>query len=537
MTRAEGSRFRGLRSTSLGTLASRVLGMIRDIVTASLLGMSSSGVMDAFAVAFRVPNLARRLFGEGALSASLLPVFTAELERDRRAAWQLASAVMVWLSVVLAGLVLLGELACGLAAWFGSDVPGVTLLAGLIAAMLPYLLPVCLAAQVSAMLTALGQFKVPAFAPSLLNVVWIAAALLVSPYFPGDPHAQAYVMAFAIVVSGGVQLGVQWPVLRQLGFRFDYDWAASREAFWRVGRSMGPMTLGLAITQLSSLADSLVAWGLAAPAGGPETIAWLGNARYPMQQGAAAAIYYGERLYQLPVGLVGAAVATVIYPLLSRHAARGELDRLGEDLTRGLRLVLAVAVPASVGLVMLAGPIATLLFERGEFTDQDAQRTARMIGCYSLSVWAYCALPVLVRGFYAVGDAWTPVRTGLWLIALDVTLNLTLIWPLAERGLALSTALSAAVQTLWLMVLFRGHGVAIAWRELGGSVSRTLLAAGVMGLVVLAASQGVVAWLPGSRLAALAVPTVLGGVTHVTMAWLLGQREWRMLLGGDDRKR
>lgn len=525
-------RFRGLLSTSLGTLASRVLGLLRDIATAALLGMSSGGVMDAFAVAFRVPNLVRRLFGEGALSASLLPVFTAEWERDRRAAWQLASAVFVWLSALLTALVLLGEVLCGLVAWLGSDRPGVPLLAGLTAAMLPYLLPVCLAAQVAAMLTALGQFRTPAFAPTLLNIVWIATAWFVCPRFESRT-TQAYWLALAVVVAGGLQLAVQWPALRALGFRFDYNWPASRDAVNKVAHSMGPMTLGLAITQLSALGDSLVAWGLAAPMEGPQTIAWLGSVAYPLEQGAAAAIYYGERLYQLPVGLLGAAVATVIYPLLSRHAARGELQQVGADLTQGLRLVLAAAVPASLGLVLLADPIATLLFERGEFTAHDAHRTARMIAGYSVSVWAYCALPVLVRGYYAVGDTWTPVRVGLWLIALDLALNLTLIWPLAELGLALSTALSAAIQAIWLAKGLERRSVAIDWRALGGSVAKTLLAASVMGLVVLAAMWGVKELAPASRTLALLVPGITGVAAHLAMSWSLGQPEWRTLLGRD----
>ena len=198
---------------------------------------------------------------------------------------------------------------------------------------------------------------------------WLAAVWGIAPYFASDKLAQAYAIAAAVLVSGVLQFVVQLPALRRLGFRFDYDWAASRDAFWLVIRSMAPITLGMAVTQLNTLCDSLLAWGLSAEAGASRTIPWLpGEVAYPMQTGAAAAIYYGERFYQLPVGLLGVAIATVIYPLLSRHAARGDHAAVGADLTLGLRLVAFTAVPASMGIMLVARPVVRVLFERGEFT-------------------------------------------------------------------------------------------------------------------------------------------------------------------------
>ena len=265
----------------------------------------------------------------------------------------------------------------------------------------------------------------------------------------------------AILVAGVLQLGVQAPVLRRFGFRFDYQPAAVRRPMRQIGRALAPMLVGLAVTQINTFLDSLIAWGLARPVDGPERISWLGDAvHYPMQQGAAAAIYYGERLYHFPLGVLGLAVAAAIFPLLSRHAARNDRRMLGVDLTLGPA---AGRLPgrAGRGRTGAFGPIRwrRLLFEHGQFTAEDTVRTARMIACYGLGVWAFCALPVVIRGFYALGDTATPVRTAAVIVALNLTLNLTLIWPLAEAGLAVATSISAGVQVFVLMVLFsRGKG-------------------------------------------------------------------------------
>ena len=526
----------GARVTSLGTLASRVLGMLRDMATASLLGLSAGGVMDALVIAFRIPNLFRRLFGEGALAASYLPVLTARLEKDRTAAWQLASVAMTWLAVLLTALVVLAEVACGLAWLAWGDVPGVGLLVGLTAVVMPYMLSICLAAQVAATLHALSHFSTPALVPAVLNVCWLVAAWVVAPYFAPDTQAQAYVLAVSILVAGLLQLGMQLPVLRALGFRFNYNWARSRAGIREIALTMGPMVLGLAVTQINTLSDSLIAWGLAATPGGPERVTWLGSAaRYPMEQGAAAAIYYGERLYQFPLGILGLAVATAIFPLLSRHAARGDRGKLGADMTLGLRLVLFLGVPAGVGLIILAEPLARLLFERGQFTAHDTTRTARMIATYASGVWAYCALPVLVRGFYALSDRATPVRIGLLAVGLNLTLNLVLIWPLAEAGLAVATSVSAAAQASVLALLFSRRKGPLDWPVLGATAVRTALST----LLMAAACCAALALLPPAdslvnELARVFLPLVAGVVVFVATYWMLKGHELRILLSGVD---
>ena len=525
---------RGTVVTSLGTLASRVLGMVRDMAMANFLGMSGGGVMDAFVTAFRIPNTFRRLFGEGALAASYLPVLSAELEQSRAAAWRLASVTMTWLALLLTALVAIAEGVCGLVWLVWGDLPGMGLLLGLTAVMMPYMLLICLAAQAAATLQALSHFSIPALAPILLNVCWLIAIGWVAPRFAPSPAAGAYVVAVAVLVSGVLQLAVQLLMLSRLGFRYDYHWAASRKAIGEVLRAMLPMTLGLAVTQINTLVDSLIAWGLAAAPDGSQRIAWLGSAvRYPLTQGAAASIYYAERLYEFPLAILGVAVATAIYPLLSRHAARGDHRSLGSDLTLGLRLVIFLGIPAGVGLMILAQPLSRLLFQHGRFTGEDTIRASRVVACYALGVWAYCASAVIVRGYYALGDRLTPLRIGAAMVGLNISLDLLLIWPLAEAGLAVSTTVAASIQVLILMRLFSRQKAPLGWPELAATTVRTLLATAVMA----AAGCAAIAMLPArpglaGQIAAVLVPFAASAAAYVGTYCCLRGQEVRMLLSG-----
>jgi putative peptidoglycan lipid II flippase len=493
--------------------------------------------MDALVVAFRLPNLSRRMFGEGALAASVLPVFASEQQRDPRDAWRLLSVLLAIVAAGLTGLLLVGEAICALGWWLAGQ--GGSHLLGLTAAMLPYMVFVCLAAQVSMALQAMLRFRLPAFAPVLLNVCWLFAAWFVAPYFGGDPAAQAYVIAGAVVLSGVLQLAVLLPALWKAGFRFDFDWQSAGPAVRQVVRAMFPITLGLAVTQLNTLVDTLLAVGLAADPHGRQTIAWLGDAvRYPMQQGAAAAIYYGERFYHLPVGVLGLAIATVIYPLLSRHAARGDRERVGADLTLGLRLVWFTALPAGIGIVLLAAPITRLLFERGAFTSDDARRASAMIACYAGAAWAYCAIPVLVRGYYALGNRTTPARVGAAAVGLNLALSLALVWSLAERGLAVSTAAAASLQAMMLAAVFSRAGSRLAWRELSVTLGKGAVATAAMAMAVIVC----VRFGPGADVSRLQQALQLlfailtGASVYLAAAWLLGMHELAWLLRrGDSR--
>ncbi len=215
--------------------------------------------MDAYVVAFRIPNLFRRLFGEGAMTASFVPVLAEDLHRDRRSAWKLVTAAAVTLAAILSAITLLAELICGLLWLAWGDEPGMRLVLGLTAAMLPYTVLICLAALATATLQTLGEFRLPAAIPSVLNICWLIGAWFIAPRVTASAEGQAFIMSGCVLVGGLLQFVVQLPRLRQLGFRFEFDFVASRTALVRIVKTMTPTTLGLAITQINTLADSLIA--------------------------------------------------------------------------------------------------------------------------------------------------------------------------------------------------------------------------------------------------------------------------------------
>ncbi len=511
--------FSGLRIVSLCTLLSRVLGMIRDMGMAALFGLSP--IADHFVVAFSIPNLARRLFGEGALSAAFLPVLTREFhDSPRDSVWRLVSAVFALLTVSLTGLVLAGELGIWAILQWGGGEADVQRLLSLTALMLPYLILICLAAQISAVLHVLGHFTIPALVPVALNLIWIATLWWVAPLFAPDELRQAYAISVAVLISGAVQVAMQWPLLKRYGFRFDTDWRATlphvREIFW----ATLPVMVGLSTSLFNTLADRIIAWGFAR---------FLENP--PLQEGAAAALYYAQRLYQFPLGVFGIALGTVLYPLLARHAAQKRFDLLREDLTLGLRLVVAVGFPASAGLVLLARPLATTLFEYGEFNAEDTARTAGMIAAYGCGVWAYCGQLILYRAFYALDDRTTPLRVGLLSVVVNLVLNLTLIWPLGANGLAYATTISATMQVVMLTWLIQTRAGQVDGRRLWGTVGKSVLASAVMSAACLAAMHvtGGQNGVP-SRVMGLMVPFVVSMVVYYVAAMLLGMSEIKMLL-------
>jgi putative peptidoglycan lipid II flippase len=529
--------FSGLRIVASSTLVSRVLGMFREMASGWLFGLSP--VWDAFTLAFMIPNLARRLFGEGALSATFLPVFARQLENDpdpgRPSAWQLASAVLTFLATGLAALVLAGEVVLWILSRLLAGHADTHLLLGLTAVMLPYTLLICLAAQVTAVLHALGHFTWPALVPVVLNVCWIASIWLVDPWFEPDRIAQAYALAVCIVIAGVLQLFLQLPALQRLGFRFDRRWETVRPAVREIAWAMLPVTLGLSITQINTALDRLLAWALTQPADG--TGGWLAAAglAFPLQTGGVSALAYAERMYQFPLGVFGVALGTVLFPLLARHAARGEFDRVRDDLSLGLRLVIVIGIPASAGLALVAEPLTRVLFQHGKFASADTARTAAVLMAYSAGVWAYCGIPVLYRGFYAVGERRIPVILGISAVVLDLTMNLSLIWPLAERGLAVSTAISASVQVACLAWLIQKPIGRLDWRRLAATTARTLLATVAMSAVCLASLKFIPAGSGTFRAGmALVIAITVAVFAYFAVAHLLGIEELRLLFRKDE---
>jgi putative peptidoglycan lipid II flippase len=462
-------RLKGFSVVSGLTLVSRILGLARDMLMASLFG--TGWVLDTFTVASRIPGLFRRLFGEGAMTAAFLPRFVAEEQSTgREAASELFSAVArrltCWLGLIVAAteIGLIGALM----------LPGLsdrsTLLLQLTALLLPYSLLICVVSLHCAALNGLHHFLVPAMLPIVLNVVWLSGGLLAMAFFASDAQ-QVRTIAVSVVVGGILQLAVAIWKSRQ--FAIGMRWGpVSEELRHRVSalfRQMAPVLFGLSIMQLNALVDSLLAWLLAQPAGAlPESLE-----PFRLQEGTASALYLGQRMFQFPLGVFGIALGTVLFPRFARHAAANELRALAREILHGLQLVLVVGIPASVGLWLMAEPITDLLFRRGAFGAEDAQLSVRMIGTYACGVWVFCGLLIANRVFYAASDQITPAGQGLICVGLNLILNVVLLPLLKETALPVANVLATLFQLGLAMEVLRrrhltvGYGVfvPVLWRS------------------------------------------------------------------------
>ena len=443
--------FHGIKITAFWTLISRLLGMVRDVATAALFGLAENGVMDAFVVAFRIPNIFRRLFGEGALSASALPVLTEKKEADPLSIWQLVSTLLGVVLLTMTMLTLAAEFLCGLLWYWADGMVEYRLVIGLSAVMLPYLLFIAMASVASAALHAFNHFSTPAFVPILLNLIWIIVALGIAPYWKDSPVAQAYLIAIAVLLGGILQFVVQVPILKRFGMRWNWNWNASRTTIQRIMRQLIPMAVGLAILPINTLVDTVVAWVFSAQKT-DTVIPWIGEKSvYPLEEGTVAAIYFAERLYQFPVGLLGVVIGVVAFPALSRHANSGDRKKFVGKIIQALRANLFFAIPATAGLILLSEPLTSLLFRHGAFTETDTLRTAQMVAAYACGIWAYSTLPILIRGFYASEDSKTPFHLGIAVVVFNGFADLTCIWLLGETGLAYASAVAAALFSLLLI--------------------------------------------------------------------------------------
>lgn len=518
------------------TLLSRLTGLVRDAALAALFGLGA--VADAFFVGFLVPNLARRLFGEGALASAFLPVYTHLLAEDRRAARRLATLTLGGLAVVLGGLTLLAEAAIlGLLHRGGGGEgwsPETAMALEMTAWMLPYAPLVCLVALFGGLLQVHGRFGPAAAAPLLLNLGVVLAAALASPL---AGRRAATVVAGAVVGAGLIQLAWMLTLaLRQAPWLG--GWQGTGAPLRRMLGTWGPMVLALAVYQLNALFDVLFAFLLAPRTGGPPALVLFGHAvAHPVETGAVAALQWAQRLYQFPLGVFGIALATAIFPALARAFARerdggeagpGEQAGFEAILVRGWRLAVFIGLPASAGLLLVSEPLVRLVYARGAFSHADVGRVAALLWGYGAGVWAYTLVHVSTRAFYARGEARVPLRVALAAVAVNFGLNGVLIWPLGAAGLAVSTAVSGTLQAGLLVFALARPGAAV-WRAWG----RSLLLTGLMAIVV----GGLRAWLspmarPASSSAALLALLVLAGAgVYALGAWRLGCPELRWLLG------
>jgi putative peptidoglycan lipid II flippase len=474
------ARSAGLISTA--TMTSRLLGVGRELVLAALFGAGNA--MDAFFVAFRIPNLVRDLFAEGAMSAAFVPTFTRCLTaKGKPAAWRLGNLVITALVVVTGALVVAGAIFAGplvraIAGDFAS-VPGkldLTIL--LTRMMLPFLTMVTIAVAAMGMLNALRHFFVPALSPAMFNIATIVCAFALVPLMPAIGLPPIAGIAIGTLVGGLGQIALQWPALRREGYRYQPIVDARDAGLKEVLLLMGPGTLGLAAVQINIFVNTVLATGE-----GTGAVSWLS---------------YAFRLMYLPIGLFGVSIATAALPEISQQAARDDMQGLRRTLSSGLRMMLMLNVPATVGLVALAVPIVSLIFERGQFAlDHSTGPTAVALMCYAPGLVGYSAVKIASPTFYALRDSRTPVLVSAASIVINLALNLLLVRVLGYRGLALGTAFAALFNASLLLTLLARRLGGLDASRLGMSFAKIAAASLIMGGVAAAVESWSHGLLPG----------------------------------------
>ena len=498
-----------LATISSMTLVSRILGFVRDAVIARAFGAGL--YTDAFFVAFRLPNLLRRLFAEGAFSQAFVPIL-GEYRNARTAdeTRSLIDHVATLLSIVLVVVSVVGMIAAPLiiyvtAPGFVSTPEKFTITVQLLRITFPYILFISLTSFAGAILNTWSRFSVPAFTPSLLNVSFIVFALWLAPYF--DPPVIA--LAWAVFAGGVLQLGFQLPFLARIGvlprFRFDLK----DPGVWRILKLMGPAVFGVSIGQISLLINTIFATFLVTG-----SVSWL---------------YYADRLMEFPTGLLGVALGTILLPSLTRSFA----DKTGEEYSKlldwGLRLTFLLALPCAIALALLAVPLISTLFHHGAFGVQDVMMTRKALVAYSAGLLGLILVKVLAPGFYARQDIRTPVKIALITLVSTQLMNLLFVWQiqLAHAGLALAISLGACLNAGLLYYQLRRHGIFRAqpgWMLFLCKVAVALL---VMSAALWWAMGAEAAWLEGAawwRVSRLAVLVGLGMLSYFGCLWLLGFR-------------
>ncbi|MGH8686606.1 MAG: murein biosynthesis integral membrane protein MurJ [Burkholderiales bacterium] len=499
---------RALATVSSMTFLSRVLGYVRDYFFASLFGAGPA--IDAFVVAFRIPNLLRRMFAEGAFSQAFVPILSEY--RNKQSAEEtrtLVDAIATALFLVLVAATLLGMLAAPLIgyvfapAWFHDKPEQFALTVQLLRITFPYIFFISLVALAAGVLNTWSRFAVPAFTPVLLNVSFIVAAAFFARRF--DPPVLA--LAWAVFAGGALQLAFQLPFLARIGMlpRWRLDWRHPGLA--RVARLMLPALFGVSVSQISLLINTIFASFLVAG-----SVSWL---------------YYADRLMEFPAGVLGVALGTILLPSLSRRFASGEGEEYSRLLDWGLRVTLLLALPAAAALAVLAVPLVATLFHYGRFGEEAVWMTREALVAYSVGLVGMILVKILAPGFYARQNVVTPVRIGVLTLAATQLMNLAFIVPLHHAGLALSIGLGACLNAALLYRTLRRHGIYAPQPGWTSFAARTVIAVVAMSALLYAAMGPSGWWLAAGwrhKVPALTGLVVLGALAYAAVLYALGFR-------------
>jgi putative peptidoglycan lipid II flippase len=444
------------------TVVSRVLGLVRDQLSAAIFG--ASVVNSAFITAFNLPNLFRRLLGEGSLTAAFVPTLQAAIrERGEEGAHDLLNKVTSWLALVCGVLVVVGV------AIFANSraIPGHEakwyLAADLTALLFPYLLLICVAAAFSAALQVMQRFTEPALSPIWLNLCMIASLGGAGIHWADTDLGRVYWLCAGVLVGGFLQMAVPGWTLMRLGWRPRWDLRAD-DAVLEIARLMVPGLFGTAVYQINIFISRTLA--------------------YSIDDSSATVFFLANRLMELPIGVFAIAVSTVVYPLIAKHAADSDFVAMGEDFRKGLRLILVINVPAAFGLVLLAEPIVRLLFQHGRFTGDDTASMVVLLRWFVVAMPFFSVVSLTARAFYAVKDMRTPVRAATWSFGVNVALSLVLLKPLGAAGLVIASTVAIIVQTAYLERALVRRLPMLAFSSLWSDLGRVLAGALALSLVV-----------------------------------------------------
>jgi putative peptidoglycan lipid II flippase len=518
---------RSAKILSFLTLMSRVLGLIRDMITTAVL---SAGLCDALILAWTLPNVFRNLFGEGALSSAFIPVFNRVLKKESlEQAFLLARRVITSIGLFLIGLVVL---LIGLSflipeAWlltsFGDNREKLAETLRLGRILLPYLAVVCVIAQCQALLNSLKEFFLPALSPIVLNATWIVAAALAGFVIADESMDRALFIAVGIMCGALFQALLFAAALRRKQFPMKPALSFKDQHFKRVLATTGPMILGVSAVQLNVLVDR-----------------WMASAFIP-GDGGVTHLYVGNRLMQFPFALIGVALSTALFPLLARLAADGDSDGMKENLRAALRISFFLSIPAAVGLWLLGDPILTLFFQRMEFTADRIEGALAALRGYALGVPFLISAMLATRLFYAMEKWMQPVLLSIALVGVNLVLDLLLVGPYAEGGVAAATSIVAFIQAAVLLLLLRR-----SIGRLGGSIMlRSIVKTLGMTLCLAAAVLGS-AWLLGPadpdeslvmRTLRVFVPLLAGLAVFLIPARWICRFEWTHLMDALRRRR
>ncbi|NQT84822.1 murein biosynthesis integral membrane protein MurJ [bacterium] len=502
---------------SSATLLSRLLGLVRTALIAGTFGTSLAA--SAFFFAYSIPNMLRRLSGEGALGGAFIPVFTEEMEkRGKLAALRVSNSVGLAVSTVLIALMLLITLILQSIGLLFPTSEKTALVVKLTQLMLPYLFFISLAGFGMAILNSLNHFLVPAISPAIHNVILIATLLFLCPLMGATKEEMIYGLAIGVLVGGAIQLGILYFPLKRKGYSLSAGVDFHAEGLKKILRLFLPGMFALAVTQVNAIMDKLLAFFV------------KGHA-----ESAPSELFYGNLIVELPLAVFGVSLGVAVFPSLSRLRASGEMGQFRTTFSYALRQTMAIALPASAGLILLREPIIRLIYQRRAFGHAATEAVAPVMVGYALGLFAYTALKIIVPAFLSLQDARTPMKVGFRITVLNFAMNCFAVFVMKRVwGLALATSLSAAIQMGVLLYLLRGKIGAFGGRQIALSIVRIVLATVAMGAVTLLALAAARVMTPGSgvyaRIIQVLFPVSCGLISYIIFCHLFKVKEVREVI-------